>query len=62
MIKPEDVKHCEFIIESVFKHELSTMKVYHEEDLIRTYFQIKEKFEGIFDRIDTSTIASKSLF
>jgi hypothetical protein len=58
MVKPEHQADCEFLIQSIFKHELSLKKVYSEKDLVREYYQIKEKIEGTFDGLDVQTLVS----
>ena len=62
MIKPEHQEDCKFIYRAIFSHELSTKKVYHEGDLVRDYFKIKQKIEGVFDGLDVNAILKSGIF
>ncbi len=62
MVKPEHQADCEFLIQSIFKHELSHKKVYNEKDLIREYYQIKNKIENAFEGLDVEGLLSSSIY
>ena len=38
LIKPEHRGDCDFIIQTLFAHEVSNLKVYNERDLIKKYY------------------------
>lgn len=62
MVKPEHKEHCEFIIRTIFKHEVNQKKVYQERDLIREYFTIRQKVEAEFDGLDVHQLISRGMF
>lgn len=62
MIKPEHREDCEFIVRSIWQHELHSKKVYNEQDLVRDYYRIKVKVEAIFDGINVEKLISSSIF
>jgi|GEM_PF-1039753 len=62
MIKPEHKEHCEYLIRAIFQHELNQKKVYQERDLIREYFQIRQKVEAEFDGLDVQQLIARGMF
>ena len=62
LVKPEHRADCEFIIQTLFAHEVSNLKVYNERDLIKKYYTIKKAVEKEFDGLDVERLLSSSIF
>ncbi|MBW7876869.1 MAG: hypothetical protein H3C47_12880 [Candidatus Cloacimonetes bacterium] len=62
MVRPEHREDCDFITRSIWQHELSTKKVYNEQDLVRDFYRIKIKIEAIYDGIDINKLVSSGIF
>ena len=62
MVKPEHKEHCEFIIRTIFEYELNQKKVYSEKDLIRQYYEIRQKIENEFEGLDVNQLLSQGMF
>lgn len=62
MVKPEHREDCDFIVRSIWQHELHNKKVYNEQDLVRDFYRIKVKVEAIYDGIDINRLISSSIF
>tara|TARA_Y100000589_G_scaffold99479_1_gene94005 strand:+ start:641 stop:832 length:192 start_codon:yes stop_codon:yes gene_type:complete len=62
LVKPEHRTDCEFIVQTLFAHEVSNLKVYNERDLIKKYYTIKKAVEKEFDGLDVERLLSSSIF
>ena len=62
LIKPEHRSDCDFIVQTLFAHEVSNLKVYNEQDLIKKYYRIKKAIEQEFDGLDVERLLSSSIF
>ena len=62
MIKPEHKEDCDHIIRQLFQHEVAQRRVINERDVIKAYFEIKQRVEKEFDGLDVNKLLSSSIY